>query len=44
MKFSFFIGDHHLGDKAGLVTVNCNIKTRQINYNTVFYVVEINLF
>ena len=44
MKFSVVNRDHHLGDKAFLVTVNCNIKTRQINYNTVFYVVEINWF
>ena len=43
MKFSFFVGDHHLGDKAFSVAVNCDIQTRQINYNTVFYVVEINL-
>ena len=44
MKFNFFIGDHHLEDKVFSVTVNCDIKTRQINYNIVFYVVEINLF
>ena len=43
MKFRFFIGDHHLGDKAFSVAVNCDIQTCQINYNTVFYVVEINL-
>ena len=43
MKFSFFVGDHHLGDKAFSVAVNCDIQTRQINYNTVFYVMEINL-
>ena len=44
MKFNVFICDHHLEDKPFSVIVKCDIKTRQINYNTVFYVVEINLF
>ena len=43
MKFSFFIVNHYLEDKAFSVAVNCDIQTRQINYNTVFYIVDINL-
>ena len=43
MKFNFSIGDHHLGERTIPITVSCDMKTRQINFNTVFYVVEIDL-
>ena len=43
MKFNFSIGDHHLGERIIPVTVSCDMKTRQINFNTVYYVVEIDL-
>ena len=44
MKFDFLIGDRHLGDRTILFTVSCDMMTRQINYNTVFYVMEINVY
>ena len=43
MQFNFSIGDYHLGGKILTVTVNYDIQTRQINFNTVFYVVEIKM-
>ena len=44
MKFDFLIGDRHLGDRTIPITVSCDMITRLINYNTVFYVMEIDLF
>ena len=43
MKFNFPIGDHHLAERTIPVTVCCDMKTRQLNFNKVFYVVEIDL-
>ena len=43
MKFNCSIGDHPLGERTIPITVSCDMKTRHINFNTVFYVVEIDL-
>ena len=43
MKFNLSIGDHPLGERTIPVTVSSDMKTRQINFNTDFYVVEIDL-
>ena len=43
MKFNFSICDHNLGERTIPVTDSCDMKTRQITLNTVFYVVEIDL-
>ena len=43
MKFKFSIYDHHLGERTIPFTVSCDIKTQQINFNTIFYVVKIDL-
>ena len=43
MKFNFTIGDHHLGERTIPVTVSCDMKTQQITFNTVFYLVKIDL-
>ena len=43
MKFNFSIGDYQLGDRIIPITVCCDMKTRQINFNTIFYVVGIDL-
>ena len=43
MKFNISIGDHHLGERTIPVSVSFDMKTRQFNFNTVCYVVEIDL-
>ena len=43
MKFNFSIDDHHLGERTIPVTVSCDRKTRQVNFNTVYYLVKIDL-
>ena len=36
MKLNFSISDHHLGERIIPVIVTCDMKTRHINFNTVF--------
>ena len=43
MKFNLAINDHHHGDWTNPVTNSCDIQTCQINFNTVFKGMKIDL-